>query len=45
MPGLDQINIRLPPELREAWLGWTGQGWLTLSFDGVVANAALVRFR
>ncbi|MGH8247019.1 MAG: FG-GAP-like repeat-containing protein, partial [Gammaproteobacteria bacterium] len=44
-PGLDQIDIQLPPELREAWLGWTGQGWLTLSIDGVVANGALIRFR
>ena len=43
-PGLDQINIRLLPELREAWLGWTGQGWLTLNIDGVVANAVLIRF-
>ena len=42
-PGLDQINIRLTPEVR-------GQppipfGIVTISFDGVPANGAWLQFR
>jgi hypothetical protein len=49
-PGLDQINIRLLPELRRS--GFVGNfggvyqrlGFVTLSMDGVVANSVLITF-
>lgn len=49
-PGLDQINIRVLPELQRTGLvgnfGGVYQrlGYVTLSIDGVVANAVLITF-
>jgi hypothetical protein len=49
-PGLEQINVRLLPELqRSGFVGNFGGvyqrvGYVTLSIDGVVANSAMITF-
>jgi hypothetical protein len=42
-PGVDQINIRLSPELRQVVP--SPIAWATVAINGVVANAALLQFR
>jgi uncharacterized protein (TIGR03437 family) len=43
-PGVDQINIRLGPEIRQGG-GPFGIGFTTLSINGIVANSAWLQFR
>jgi len=43
-PGLDQINVRIWPELRASTMPLF-IGFVTLSIDGIVANSAWLQLR